>query len=248
MAVVAGDWRDAGMYDRLLPGDRRCFAWEWLRRTPAYRDAWASCGSPEPFGLERVEDPALDATQARPIWSADIDTAVVHATVRSQDVLASFFPEPSMPFMTTIASKAGVTPILLSDGLRSIRVDLHIGGARWVSPALTWHIDGITGIEAQLKSLAQLVAFRRLGRFSHTLHPPERRARRWIAMLRVHDALRAGATARDIVAELFHVPTADPRWRAAAAPWRLRVQRLAREARKCLMSGAAMWLDWSRGM
>jgi hypothetical protein len=61
-------------------------------------------------------------------------------------------------------------------------------------------------------------------------------------MLRVHDALAAGASHREIVEWLFGIDVAAPRWRASAGPWRLRVQRLAAGARRALAMGPAEWL------
>lgn len=71
-------WRNAINYKSLLIADRRCFAWEWLRRTDTYRAAYRDKNlSPSAFGLLGYEDPTLATPKARPIWSPDIDAKVL---------------------------------------------------------------------------------------------------------------------------------------------------------------------------
>jgi hypothetical protein len=242
VAIAAGDWRDADSYAHLLAGDRRCFAWEWLRRTPPYVDAWRTGAPPGPFGLVNLEDPALGVLAARPMWTDAVDRAVLLAGVRTAAAGDPFDFSRISPMATITPAGQGRRHVLLSDGLRSIRMDL-IGSAALSMPmAVTWHIPGVTGADARLTALAQFLALARRGRFSRHLHPPERRAARWIAMLRVHDALAMGATNREIVTDMFDVDTGGPRWRAAAGSWRLKAQRLAAGARFCLAMGPAGWL------
>jgi hypothetical protein len=243
MAVAGGDWRDAGLYARLLSGDRRCFAWEWLRRTDAYLHAWSTVGPADPFGLVRLENPDLDALSARPVWSAAIDIGVLRATGHAATEDEGFAFSRFGSLMTMVAAEEGHTPILLSDGLRSIRVDLTVGASPSSPLLLTWHIIGIHGLGRQIAALSQFAALVRHGRFLPSRHIRERRAVRWIQMLRVHDALAVGASTREIVALLFGIDTTRPRWRTDAGSWRLRVQRLAAAARVCLAAGPAEWLS-----
>lgn len=247
MSIAGSDWHDAAAYARLLPGDRRCFAWEWLRRTPGYRLAWSSGDPSDPFGLARLEDPGLDALVGRPVWTAKVDRAVLRADGREAGESDGLNRSSLAPFTTVVSVGRRHKHILLSDGLRSIRVDLSVSSSVAKPAMLTWHIPGGRGLGAQLAALAQFDALIRRGRFSHSLHPAERRARRWIAMLRVHDALATDATNREIVTEMFDVPTTGARWRSAAGPWRLRVQRLTAGARACLAMGPAGWLGGEPG-
>lgn len=247
MAIAGGEWRDGDSYARFLGGDRRCFAWEWLRRTPAYHAAWRERQPPEPFSLIRLADPGDDALAARPLWTASADMGVLQASVDGGDGSADRVDFARFaPLMTVLPGEGGRAHILLSDGLRSIRIDLR-GAGRLIEPvALTWHIQGVHRAPAQIRALMQFAALTRRGRFSRTLHPAERRAARWIQMLRVHDALAVGASPREIVAGLFAIDTASPRWRIDASAWRLRVQRLARGARECLATGPEGWLGDGR--
>jgi hypothetical protein len=243
---IVADWCDRAAYAPLLVGDRSCFAWEWLRRSDAYADAWAAGGSgPGRFGLLRLEDPALGAPACRPFWRGDIDRAVLLGEARPAEVDGSFDLARFAALATRLPGEAGsgaAEHVLLSDGVRSIRIDLLSGTLAAGPVALRWRIDGLAEAGPPLMALRRLGALARHGRFAVSLHPPERRARRWVQMLRVHDALAAGATHREIVGRLFDIDVAGPGWRAAFGPWRLRVQRLAAGARVCLMLGPAGWL------
>ena len=61
------------------------------------------------------------------------------------------------------------------------------------------------------------------------LHPRERRARRWVLLLRTYDALIAGASQREIAESLLGLDIAEERWRVTAGSVRSRAQRLVRE-------------------
>lgn len=249
-AIAHGDWRDEAAYAWLLSGDRRCFAWEWLRRTPVYVEAWSGDGSgAATFGLLRFEDPGRDALSARPFWRRNFDRAVLAAEVAPASWRDWLDLRALAPFVTVIGCSEAddaVEHILVSDGLRSIRIDLLSGSLITGAVPMRWRIEGVAEAASQLLALRQLIALTRCGRFARSLHTPERRARRWIEMLRVHDAIASGATHREIVAGLFGVDVAAPRWRVAAGPWRLRVQRLAAGARTALASGPAGWLVGDR--
>lgn len=248
MPVVAPrDWCDGAAYDRLLPAGRHAFAWEWLRRTPAYRAAWTTpSADPAAFGLIRFEDPTQDALVARPIWHADVDRAVLRGVIVRRpwaDRLALGRLSPLVSILPGAGDGETSEHILLSDGLHAIRIDLAGGSLVGRPAALRWRIDGLALAGPQLLALRQLISLAETGRFARSLHRPERRAHRWIAMLRVHDALAAGASHREIVAGLFGIDVAAPRWRASAGPWRLRVQRLAAGARRAIALGPAAWLS-----
>lgn len=244
LAIAGSDWRQPAGYTRLLPGDRRCFAWEWLRRTPDYVAASTAGRSPRPFGLVRLEHPGRDAMHARPVWNAAIDRAVLQADT-APDNGGDQLDLTGLGLLTSVISTAdpSVRHLLVSDGLRSVRVDIR-GAESLLQPIVPiWRIEGLHDIAAQLTALAQLSAFVRTGRFSRALHRPERRARRWIDVLRVHDALACGALHREIVAGLFEIDVSESYWRAGRGDsLRLRVHRLAAAARACLATGPRGWL------
>nr|WP_246623541.1 DUF2285 domain-containing protein [Sphingomonas colocasiae] len=69
----------------------------------------------------------------------------------------------------------------------------------------------------------------------------EARASRWILALRTHDALGADASHQDIAHGLFAALVTRARWRIEAPSIRLRVQRLARDARSLAASPPSRW-------
>jgi hypothetical protein len=78
------DWRDPKNYDWMTALPRTAWAWEFLRRNPQYRKAYAahladtdSQGrhlhrSALPWGLLRMEDPALDVRTADVLWQMKV--------------------------------------------------------------------------------------------------------------------------------------------------------------------------------
>jgi len=229
------DWRDAADYAWLLDAARPAFAWEWLRRSVEYRDGWsAGFGG---FGLLGPVDPCLDARVARPLWSGSIDRAVLPCVVGGA---GECFDVGVLGGLASVVVGDGVEHWLVSDGLRSLRLDV-LGGTLGGGPVpLRFFVDGLVSGEPALLTLRRLSVVARTGRFGGSLFAREPRAERWALALRVCDALRAGAGQREIAGVLFDVPPA--RWRVAAPSFRLRVQRLVACARRSLIAGPAPWL------
>ncbi len=70
--MTQNNWEPSAAYLYVLHLDAAGLAWEYLRRNPAYRETWhqsgtASCQAQQ-WGLSFLEDPDLDARQARPTW------------------------------------------------------------------------------------------------------------------------------------------------------------------------------------
>src|SRR3546814_17526695 len=72
------------------------------------------------------------------------------------------------------------------------------------SPALlSCTLCGLKDFEIKPLTLQRLCRLARSGRLLKSLYPPERRARRWVEMLRAFDGAATGASQRDIAAVLF---------------------------------------------
>jgi len=252
------DWCEPDHYAALLQADRPAFAWEWLRRSPAYRSACEDLagqvdqGGQEVraarWGLHRLEPADLPAPLARPLWRRDHNRFVLQAAAeRAGPVEERLDPSRFGALATIYRASSGEEHLLISDGLRSIRVDV-VGGSICVGPArLHYKLSGLDDVDRPLLALRQLIAISKSGRFSPGLHRPEIRARRWIAMLRAHDALEAGATQREIAERLLSAEAAAPKWRIAAPTIRSRVQRLTRAAREMREAGYVSLLGVTQG-
>lgn len=256
----ATDWRNAAAYAPLLQVGRSAFAWEWLRRDPSYREAAARVrgssgsqyaarvgqadGAAARWGLHAFELPGRDAIAARPIWRREIFPYVLVADAADEgnddDRLDL---ERLEGFVTLLADSSGTEHLLLSDGCHAVRVDIFSGTLRARPALLRYRLEGLCRVEERLLVLRQLLVISRSGRFSSMLFPRERRAGRWILLLRTYDALVAGATQQDIAEGVFSLDGTEGRWRVKAPSVRSRVQRLVREARRMAAGGYLSLLD-----
>lgn len=247
LGQVAVDWRDADAYAPLLAADRSLIAWEWLRRDAGYRAAARAAfagAAAEPglqareWGLHAFEDPDCCVPLARPIWSAGPHPAVLEAdSVPADRSSDSFDLSRFRGLSTVIRDAAGIEHLLLCDGLRAIRLDIVSGTIAGAPAALRYRLTGIAAAAGPLLTLRRLLALHANGRFSRALHAPEKRAWRWLLMLRARDALAAGAGQREIALTLISPSANEPRWRSAAPSLRSRAQRLVRTARRMAAGG-----------
>lgn len=243
------DWRDAAAYAPLLGADRSIFAWEWLRRDPAYRAA-AQRAAAEPcrdvgnspaadhWGLHAFVHPSLASPAARPLWRADIHPAVLPVIAAGPDAPSDAFDLDRFASMAVLHKVPERREhLLLSDGLRAIRLDILAGTVTAGPARLRYLLSGFAAAERPLMTLRRLMALQRAGRFSRSLHRPERRARRWVLMLRAHDAIAAGSDQREIAAALLSRTARELRWRSVTPSLRSQVQRLVRASRQMATDG-----------
>lgn len=243
------DWRDAEAYEPLLQADRPRFAWEWLRRDRNYRAAAERAldaasrersdpaEAPERWGLHAFEPPDRTAPEARPVWSASVHPYVLGVDACSLVGEDVFDLGRFRAISTMVASAEGREHLLISDGLREIRLDVLAGTLRCGPARLQYRLTGFASAERPLLTLRRLLAIWRTGQFSRSLHPEEARSRRLLLMLRAHDALAAGANQRAIAAELLGGSAARERWRVEASSFRSQVQRLVRGAQRMAEGG-----------
>jgi hypothetical protein len=238
------DWRDASAYEWLARYGRHAFTWEWLRRREDYRVA---CGNLRHeaaagrFGLHRCEDWNRDSRAARPIWQYEIDPFVLTATALVGGADTNFDLKALKVPATVVPSDDG-EHWLLGNGASPLRIDVVAGTLKQGPVALAVQLSCLT--PTSLTALARLVNLVRDGEMRPSLFPAERRAARWAQVLRVHDALTAGASQREISDCLFGTG-GIARWRVNAAPWRRRTQRLVEAARRAAATDAVCWLDSS---
>jgi hypothetical protein len=120
---------------------------------------------------------------------------------------------------------AGLEQVLLADGIHHIQLEVSRRSLLDGPAKLHYDISGFEDLEPKLLTLQRLVALRRLGRFPHSLFPPERRAPRWIIALRALDASRMGANRREIAAALFGQDIVRRDWDGGSDYLRSRVRR-----------------------
>jgi hypothetical protein len=140
---------------------------------------------------------------------------------------------------TLLRGGDGREHLLISDGLRSIRIDVLSGSLAGGPSELRYRLTGLASAGPPLLTLRRLLAFWRAGDFGRSLHPREARARRWLLTLRARDALAAGADQREIAAVLLSPEARQSRWRTQSSSVRSRVQRLVRSARA--MEAGGFW-------
>lgn len=126
-----------------------------------------------------------------------------------------------------------------------VSASIFINGTLLGGPLLLNHrICGLESAEPKLLALRQLIALSRYGELPVGLHPKEVRAPRWVLELRTADGIAAGATQHEMAKSFFGQAVALDRWRLESASYRLRIQRLARAARRNLSAPlGGPWFD-----
>ncbi|WP_339864848.1 DUF2285 domain-containing protein [Paremcibacter congregatus] len=134
--------------------------------------------------------------------------------------------------------------ILFSDGARHLQL-MVTGGDLLTGPVrLTCTLRGLRDFATKPLTIQRLYRLARRGRLLKCLYPPERRARRWILMLRAFDGAATGASQRDIAAALFGDRAVREDWQAGFL--RTRVQRLLFAARAMMGGGYRRLLNPER--
>lgn len=125
--------------------------------------------------------------------------------------------------------------ILFSDGARNLQLAVTGGNVLQGPVRLRYALAGFRDIEAKILSLRRFAHLCRFGRFPDSLYPRERRAARWLLMLRACDGAQAGASQREIAAALYGERAVREDW--GAGYLRTRVQRLIRGAERLIGGG-----------
>ena len=190
-------------------------------------------------GSTFAEDPLLAAPDARLIWDASLDPATLVAEAvpaQSSDPDAVAL-EAFARWLTIVADPQGAEHVVASDGLHHVRLDLAAGTLREGPVVLHYRVAGTVSARPMLLPLRRIVEFWLHRRFAASLFPRDPRVERWIVALRVHDALAAGASQREIAAVLFGAEHAADGWDGASDSLRSRVRRLVVEARRLARGG-----------
>ena len=234
------DWTNAASYAALPGAERAAFAWEWLRRQDAYREAaLAPPGrhSPLAWGLATFADPNVAVPDARPIWRAQVNPWVLEASARPGETDPDSFDRALLENLALDVIDQGVEQLLLSDGRHSLRLDLT--GARTTDGPvrLTFLLSGLRSLARPLTTLARLRSLVISRRLTPAQLSADQRARRMVQVLRAADGLAAGASQADLAEILLVLPEGRKGWRVSAPSVRSQAQRLVRAVRH--MDGGA---------
>lgn len=238
------DWRDAEAYAPLFKVERAALAWEWLRRDEGYRSAAACRPAIRPdapvigqqraaarWGLHAFEDPSVAAPAARPVWRAADDGSVLTVTAEPWRADEDSFELDRLLHLATLVQGRGKEHLLLSDGRVSLRIDVAGASLGNGSVRFSYALRGFKNVDPTLHALRRLLILVRTGGFPSLQRSDEARARRMVTMLRAADARAAGASQREIAAELLSGEAEAVGWRDRA-PWlRSRAQRLVHSSR-----------------
>lgn len=200
-------------------------------------------------GCTFAENPGLDARHARIIWHADLDpgTLKVLAVPALRTDPDAVDPGRLARWLAIATDAHGIEHAVLSDGRHHIRLDVEQGSLAAQTPVvLHYRLWGLANPAAKLLPLRRLLHLCRYRRFAASLFPEERRMARWLSLLRVQDALDAGATQREIATAFFGEKRIDRSWRIHADSLRSRVRRMIREARSLARGGYRMLMRDSR--
>jgi hypothetical protein len=175
-----------------------------------------------------AEDPSVGATNARLLWTADVDPGVLKVdAVPAAPTANDSFDLARFAAMSSVGQGAdNCEHIVISDGYRRIRIDVAVGSLLQGPVLLRHHLDGVDQLDQKLLTLRRLIALHRSGRFASSLFSVGPQTKRFVVALRVYDALQAGASQRDIAIALFGKAVVDDDWKATSDYLRLRVRRL----------------------
>lgn len=190
-------------------------------------------------GFTFAERPEIEAPDARIIWRSDLDPGAL--TVAAEPSVAGHPDAIDLvslaPWLTIVGDEAGEHAVL-SDGRHHIRIDVEQGSLAAGQPViLQFRLRGLAAAEPKLLPLRRLFDLCRHRRFSLSLYPPDRRAGRVILALRVHDAVRAGASQREIAHILYGEDRTTPSGAQRADSLRSRVRRLVADAGRLARGG-----------
>jgi hypothetical protein len=193
-------------------------------------------------GFTFAEHPEREAPDARIIWRADLDPATLSVAAvpaaADDDVADLVDAELLAPWLTIVQADDGTEHAVLSDGRHHIRLDIASGSlAAGQRVRLHYSLSGLATAERMILPLRRFLHFCRHRQFSGGLFPLDTRIDRELAMLRVHDALNAGASQREIAIVLFGRDRVADGWEGRTDSLRSRVRRLVVDARGMARGG-----------
>jgi len=233
------DWRNAEAYRPHLDYDRVTWAGEWLRRNPDFlADLQQMHGGPV-LGTAHLSRWGLCGgylgDRAQFFWSATCNPLVLTVAAEPATALTDAFDFRRCP-LSPVRLRAGEQQdhLLFSDGARHLQLQVVSGEVLSGPVTLRCTLKGRRDFATKPLTMLRLYRLYQHGRLLKCLYPAERRARRWVEMLRAWDGAAAGAGQRDIALVLYGKRAAAEDWDSG---YRTRTQRLLRAARQMVGGG-----------
>lgn len=238
------DWRDSESYTWIMALPRPALAWEFVRRSPAYRDAFqtnqlAVAGARSEWPLVRLEDPRLDARVAVPAWRAEAHDTVLplRTSASAQDAIRAVLDVHALHCrMTVYRETDSRSHVIFADQGRQLHLDVESdpsAGPTLMTPALA-PVEIAAKRSLAIRRLADLAQH---GELRAHLYPPESRAARFARILQALDGALAGAKHRDIAISLFGELRVSQDWAAPDNHLRDHVRRAVAQGRAMMSEG-----------
>ena len=236
------DWRESDSYLWVTALPRLALAWEFVRRSPAYREAYRSRDLRQPESLwpmVRLEDPQLDARHAVPAWTGGVCDEILplRTGARPQEAIRTAVNVDRLRCqMTMIEEGAGTTHVLFAELGRQLHLMIEVdpkAGLALMTPALA----------PMPLTVKRTLALRRLsdlaehGELREHLYPAESRAPRFARILQALDGALAGARHRDIAVSLFGERRVTQDWASPDNHLRDHVRRAVAQGRIMMAEG-----------
>ncbi|PXX07142.1 hypothetical protein C7399_13110 [Paraburkholderia tropica] len=235
-------WYPTAAYLYVLHLDGPALAWEYLRRHPDYRRDWLhrrrQQEAAQAWGLRLLEDPALDARDAHPVWFPD------------HDAVLQFYPDADPPPDAAVFEFWRIPghKHLTHDGNHLMLVSrwLHYRVRLVLAPGLAEGMAYLYAVRACatprasyrtiLAELDKLVMVDGAAPAAVASSRPAPAALLELHTLQALDATLAGASLRETAAGLFGTEAVATGWYADGG-LRSRVRRLVRRGQSLMRGG-----------
>ncbi len=243
------DWCNPQSYAYTQRLSRDAWAWEFLRRNPDYRAAWAHMlgrASRVPslaarwFGLVTFEDPDRTAAEARCLWLPDVSSLVLPVWAEHRRMTADAVAQDLSALRPRAAvhlTDGAVQHVLFTEEGRRLQLLVH--GEMLFGPVLltTDCLVAPAALGRRLLLLRRVSDFMAYGRLAPTLYPPEPRAWRLTTVLRALDGSLAQAPLRAIAEAVFEPEDIAAGQRRSTACLKQVVRRAVRHGRWLMQDG-----------
>lgn len=212
------------------------WAWEFLRRDPDYPVTYSKY-------LLRPADPGQDARQAEVFWRKEICSSILplESIPLTSAKSSQFLSLDGMRCQVALIDDEETHHVLFREDGRFLQLEVHgpLTGAVLLTPALLQEEEAPNRLIA-MRRLSDLVARRAL---RPELYPPERRAARFMTMIKALDGAIMKLRHRDIAVRLFGVERVAKEWSDPGNHMRDQVRRAIRSGRRMMEGGYRRLLD-----